>query len=329
MKILLFGRGGQVGWELQRSLAVLGQVVALDFDQAANTDRLCGDFGDLAGLTEMLRAGYFEELGVRALWISPLNDNPDDRWPWYLGLDAEAYHGYWPSSPRSVEPLFGGEAAAHALVAEAHARGIRIILDVVPNHVHQAHPDYIEHADDDWFGDAGCVCGSDSCPWATHLQSCWFAPYLPDVRWQQPEALRSGVADARWWLERFDLDGVRIDAVPMMPRAATRRIAHSLRTAVAPASSSFLLGEIFTGPGVNALEMLRFQLGPDGLGLEAEPAPWAGDIVTADMSLEGASLTFQIAVRWSTETGEGGLGRAGSEFLGAPEELLQWLEAES
>ena len=51
----------------------------------------------------------------------------------------------------------------------------------------------------------------------------------------------------------------------MMPRAATRRIAHSLRTAVAPASSSFLPGEIFTGPGVNALEMLRFQLGPDGL----------------------------------------------------------------
>ena len=50
MKILLLGRGGQVGWELQRSLGVLGEVVALDFDAAQNPDGLCGDFTDLAGL---------------------------------------------------------------------------------------------------------------------------------------------------------------------------------------------------------------------------------------------------------------------------------------
>lgn len=55
MKILLFGRGGQIGWELQRSLAVLGQLVALDFDPAANVDCLCGDFGDLAGLADTVR----------------------------------------------------------------------------------------------------------------------------------------------------------------------------------------------------------------------------------------------------------------------------------
>ena len=55
MKILLFGRGGQVGWELQRSLGVLGEVVALDFDPAANPDRLCGDFSNLAGLAETVR----------------------------------------------------------------------------------------------------------------------------------------------------------------------------------------------------------------------------------------------------------------------------------
>ena len=55
MKLLLLGRGGQVGWELQRSLAVLGDVVALDFDLAANPGRLCGDFSDLAGLAETVR----------------------------------------------------------------------------------------------------------------------------------------------------------------------------------------------------------------------------------------------------------------------------------
>ena len=55
MKILLLGRGGQVGWELQRSLSVLGEVVALDFDTANNPGSLCGDFTDLAGLAETVR----------------------------------------------------------------------------------------------------------------------------------------------------------------------------------------------------------------------------------------------------------------------------------
>ena len=55
MKILLFGRGGQVGWELQRSLSVLGEVVALDFDAASNLDGLCGDFSNLSGLIETVQ----------------------------------------------------------------------------------------------------------------------------------------------------------------------------------------------------------------------------------------------------------------------------------
>ena len=55
MRLLLLGRGGQLGWELQRSLAVLGDVVALDFDAAANPGRMCGDFSDLAGLAETVR----------------------------------------------------------------------------------------------------------------------------------------------------------------------------------------------------------------------------------------------------------------------------------
>ncbi len=55
MKILLLGRGGQVGWELQRSLSLLGEVLALDFDPAHNPDGLCGDFTDLAGLAETVR----------------------------------------------------------------------------------------------------------------------------------------------------------------------------------------------------------------------------------------------------------------------------------
>ena len=70
-------------------------------------------------------------------------------------------------------------------------------------------------------------------------------------------------------------------------------------------------------------------LTPSGLCLTAEPVPWAGDIVKVDMSLEDTPITFQLAVRWSTESGGGGPGRAGAEFMGAPEELLRWLESNS
>jgi dTDP-4-dehydrorhamnose reductase len=56
MKVLLFGRGGQVGWELQRSLSLLGELVAVDFDASANPDGLCGDFSNLAGLAQTIRA---------------------------------------------------------------------------------------------------------------------------------------------------------------------------------------------------------------------------------------------------------------------------------
>jgi CheY-like chemotaxis protein len=75
-------------------------------------------------------------------------------------------------------------------------------------------------------------------------------------------------------------------------------------------------------------EAVIVNLTPNGLCLESEPAPWPGDIVKAEMSLEGNPLNFQMAVRWSTETGSGGPGRAGCEFLGAPAELLTWLEGE-
>ena len=67
-------------------------------------------------------------------------------------------------------------------------------------------------------------------------------------------------------------------------------------------------------------------LTPEGVLVETSPAPWPGDIVKVELPLSGAPVTFQMAVRWSTESGEGGPGRAGSEFLGAPGELLRWLE---
>ena len=81
--------------------------------------------------------------------------------------------------------------------------------------------------DGGWFVDVdgSCVCGIGSCDWATHIEDCWFAPYLPSLAWEVQDVADQVSSDVTWWIDTFDADGIRIDAVPMMPRAANRRIA--------------------------------------------------------------------------------------------------------
>jgi glycosidase len=214
----------------------------------------------------------------------------------------EGYHGYWPARSEEVEPRLGGEPALRALVEAAHARGMTVLADLVPNHVDITNPRYERLAPDDYFNPEGCVCGSAQCPWSTSIERCWFTSYLPDVRWQHPDALGDAAGEATRWLERFDLDGFRIDAVPMMPRAATRRIARALRDRYVASSRPFLLGEIFTGPGAGAYAQLRSYLGRDTLDSVFDfPLMWAlrdalagrAGFEAVDALLDQSALSFR------------------------------------
>lgn len=231
--------------------------------------------GTLNGVRAAIESGEIGALGVNALWLSPLYANPAGMFPGADGRPYSSYHGYWPSEPRSIEAALGTESDLDALVRAAHARGIRILFDVVPNHVHEKHPYVTAHPS--WFrrASAACVCGSATCDWATHLEDCWFTSYLPDVDWRNGEAASAFTSDVRFWLDRFDGDGLRIDAVPMMPRAATRRIADSVRARYEhDGNRALLLGENFTGPG--GYGQLRYALGPFGLDGEFHfPLMWA------------------------------------------------------
>ncbi|MCX4246756.1 alpha-amylase family glycosyl hydrolase [Paraliomyxa miuraensis] len=224
--------------------------------------------GTLDGVLAELRAGTFDALGVSALWLSPVYLNPTEA---REGRDDdhlyEGYHGYWPLDARAVDPRIGGEAALRALVDEAHARGIRVLLDLVPNHLYEDNPRVAEHRAEGWFHEhePACICGSPSCSWAEFIEVCWFTPYLPDLRFEHPEVMELAVQDALWWHDSFDTDGFRIDAIPMMPRAVSRRLVHELREATAPQAAAFTMGEIFTGPGPGGTEVIRYYLGPDGL----------------------------------------------------------------
>ena len=233
--------------------------------------------GHVAGVRKAIESGELSSMGFNTVWLSPLYANPSGTFPGADGRPYSSYHGYWPIAARALEPAVANEADVDALVAAAHSHGMRVVFDVVPNHVHEQHPYFAAHKADAWFNhvDGTCVCGSPACDWSTHIQDCWFAPYLPDLDWQNARVADQVSGDVAWWIDRFDGDGVRIDAVPMMPRAANRRIAYELRARFDhPGHRTLLLGENFTGPG--GYDLLRFELGPFGLDSEFHfPLLWA------------------------------------------------------
>jgi glycosidase len=168
--------------------------------------------GDLQGALEVLESGYFEKLGVRTIWLSPLNTQTNR---WHTGDGGQifsAYHGYWPIKAREVEPRFGGDAALQAFVQKAHRRGIRVLLDLINNQVHDDHEYVTAHPD--WFRKS-CQCGDDAngCGWSVRPFDCLFQPYLPDINWTSAGAEAQFIDDAVSWISRFDLDGFRVDAV--------------------------------------------------------------------------------------------------------------------
>lgn len=274
--------------------------------------------GNLDGVRTAIEEGYFEKLGVSTLWLSPVYTNPDGTFVGRDGHTYEAYHGYWPVEPRQVDPRLGGEAALDALIASAHARGLRVVLDAVPNHVHEQHPYWRDHsrgaasasgAPDprvaDWFNDGSwCVCGVGACDWGANMQTCWFDVYLPDLDWRNPDVRDAESADLAWWMSRFDLDGLRLDAVPMMPRAATRRIVEATRaTAFRGGLDRLLLGEVFTGPGEYGRAAIRGYLGEKLDGLDSAfdfPLMWAlrsaaggsGSFADVELQLDSAAEDY-------------------------------------
>lgn len=185
--------------------------------------------GDLAGAQAVLESGYFERMGVNAIWLSPINAQIDGHWPDRGDGNRRfaAYHGYWPIRAREVDPRFGGNEALHAFVQAAHARGIRVLLDLINNQVHEQHEYVGPHPD--WFR-SECVCGADpGCGWSERPLDCLFARYLPDINWRNTSAEARFIDDALSWVEDYDVDGFRVDAVKHVETTSV----YNLRAALA------------------------------------------------------------------------------------------------
>lgn len=202
--------------------------------------------GDLAGVIKQIEAGWFEKLGVSAIWLTPVATVANKT---HEGSDAgkivSGYHGYWPIKARAVDPRFGTAEELEKLVAAAHGRGIRVLMDLVLNHVHSDHELY--KSNPKWFRD-GCVCGTQGCDWTEKALSCVFAPYMPDIDWSKNDASEHLLTDALWWLERFDLDGARVDAVKHIETSASFNLVARVREKFEKAGTDyFLTGETAMG----------------------------------------------------------------------------------
>ena len=208
--------------------------------------------GDLLGVLHAMEEDYFEQLGVDVLWLSPILENPDEA---YLANDGvnnfSGFHGYWTTDPFGIEQRFGdveadSEQRLRELIEEAHHRGIRVMFDLVLNHVHQDHV-YIDERPD-WFGE-GCVCGEPGCSWDERRLDCWFTSYLPDLNYRNHELLQRVLADSIELIREFDIDGLRIDAAKHMDHVVMRRLSRELREQVTDRGGApiVLLGETFTG----------------------------------------------------------------------------------
>jgi alpha-glucosidase len=209
--------------------AVVYQVYIRSF---ADTD---GDgLGDVEGLRSRLQ--HLVDLGVDALWVNP----------WYPSPQADA--GYDVADYRDIDPTYGTLDEAERFIAEAHALGLRVLLDIVPNHTSDQHPwfqaalagdeaaraRYIfrpgkgpdgAEPPNDWsstFGGRAWTRVEDGS-WYCHL----FTPDQPDLEWTSPEVREEFEDVLRFWFDR-GADGFRIDVAhalaksPGLPDAGVR-----------------------------------------------------------------------------------------------------------
>ena len=200
--------------------------------------------GDLEGIRQHL--DYFTELGVTALWFTPVleNDSPDNN-------GASTYHGYATTDYYKVDPRFGTNEEYRRLTDEAHQKGLKIVMDMIFNHCGMEHPWVSDLPSQDWLNAPEWLAAPKQAPTAVaegqsttyaggindlYLQTSykltpvvdpyaseidkretvdgWFVPSMPDLNQRNPHVMRYLIQNSIWWIETIGIDGIRMDTYP-------------------------------------------------------------------------------------------------------------------
>ncbi len=224
--------------------------------------------GDYAGVIAKIKEGYFDKLGVNALWLTVPMDNTNSSGAGHDGHQYSAYHGYWPVDLDKTEEHFGSGDELQQLVDEAHARGIKVLLDYAMNHVHSDAGVYAQNPDWFWpldYNGGQCVCGG-GCDWNDEYEQkrCWFTSYLPDWNFQNNSARSFIVNNAISWIENYGVDGFRLDAVKHIETQWLLDLRKRVREEIEPVSGEhfYMVGETFESGN---RDILKFYVGDDRL----------------------------------------------------------------
>ena len=189
--------------------------------------------GDLNGIREHL--DYFKELGVTALWLTPVleNDSPDDE------RGYSTYHGYATTNYYRVDPRFGTNDDYRRLCDEAHKKGLKVVMDMIFNHSGFEHPWTLDMPSKDWLNLHDWLKeskGTSNPTGTSFLQTSykltpvkdpyaskvdlketvdgWFVPTMPDLNQKNPHLMTYLIQNSKWWIETVGIDGIRMDTYP-------------------------------------------------------------------------------------------------------------------
>lgn len=186
--------------------------------------------GDLEGIRQHLN--YFNELGVTALWFTPVleNNSPDN------GITS-TYHGYATTNYYRIDPRFGTNDEYCRLVDEAHEHGLKVVMDMIFNHCGYDHPWVKDVPTKDWFNTAEWMAAEDKDtgktlykqtsykltpiidPYASIIDKAetvegWFVPTMPDLNQKNIHVITYLKQNSFWWIETAGIDGIRMDTYP-------------------------------------------------------------------------------------------------------------------
>jgi glycosidase len=173
--------------------------------------------GDLAGISKHM--DYFTDLGVTALWFTPVLEN---------NMEGGSYHGYAITDYYKVDPRLGSNEEYSSLIENAHQHGLKVIMDMVFNHCGAEHPWLKDMPSKDWFNypdyknhftQTSFILTPNVDPYASKydfdkMANGWFVSQMPDLNQRNPHVYRYLVQNSMWWIETADIDGIRMDTYP-------------------------------------------------------------------------------------------------------------------
>lgn len=171
--------------------------------------------GDLKGIRDHL--GYIDNLGVTAIWVNPVltNDMPQ----------SSSYHGYATTDYYSIDPRLGTNQEWNDLISEAHNRGIKVVMDMIFNHVGSNHHWFTDRPSHDWFNypdgfvQTNYRLSTLHDPYVSDYDrrrtvDGWFVKDMPDLNQNNPHLMKYLVQNSIWWIESSKIDGIRMDTHP-------------------------------------------------------------------------------------------------------------------